>query len=421
LTAVRQGGIAHIFAVSGLHIGILFSAVYLLGKPLKKYRLLPAAVLAVCYSALCGFTVSSVRAVIMCICGGIMGVMGEKHDFLEGISLAAFLTLLVSPAQWLSVGFRLSFGACLGLALFAGSIARGLKFLPNFLAQYLSSSIAVQLFTFPVMLEVFGYVSVWGTLLNLVVIPLLPLLFLTLLVTALLSCMMPFAASVLLFPAYSMLSALLYAFSAVDLSFVIKGLTLGVGVTVWIAGCVALSQRFRLKTVARAVTAVVFALLFTATSLYENAVWTGCKLVTAEGMTLVESKNERVLILDSSVTLSKCEQFLLHRYTGTLNAVIVLGDEIKGMNTAAFLSTEAVWVREQTETGFQDVTVCFGEAFSVGELSFRYEGADRLSLSAESCVVEVSFEEGAAMSADLFVGDSGGLIFYLRHGIIKEL
>ena len=428
LAETRTGGIAHAFAVSGLHIGILYAAAMLVFRPLGRWAFLPAVALAGCYSALCAFTVSSVRALLMCAVLGGSRFLGVKYDFVSSISLAGLVTLAVSPAQVLSVSFLLSYGAVLGLALFSGGFARGLKKLrlPAFLASYLSASAAVQLFTFPVMAEAFGYVSVWGTLLNFFVIPALPVLFLPLVVGALLAVLIPPAASVFLLLPDGMLAALLYLFSAADFSAVLAGFCLGAGAAVWMLAMLFLCGRVRLGRIARAVAAGVLALAFAAVMVWENAVFTGCKIVVYEHRqgtcALIRTREAAVLVIDDDISLSACRDFLNRNYGGELSAVAVVGEDlVRGINTAAFLPAREVRVRTGQHTGFRQTPVLGGANFACGDLAFRYEG-EGLLLFAEGVLVRLDFSEAPPPGAQLFVqtGD-GGLKYLLKDGIIKQI
>ncbi|MGN0823308.1 MAG: ComEC/Rec2 family competence protein, partial [Candidatus Gallimonas sp.] len=423
--AVRKGGIAHIFAVSGLHIGILFGAAYLLFRPIGKYRIIPALTLATAYVAFCGFTVSSVRAAVMCAVAGLNDALGRKKDLAEATGFAATAVLLVSPKQWLSVGFRLSFGACLGLALFYPSLSRLLRRLPK-VGGYLSANVSVQLFTFPVLVEAFGYWSVWGTVLNFFLIPLLPVLFLGLVVCAALALVLPAAAAFFLALPAGMISALVYLFSVADLSCVLTGFSLGAGAGVWYFACPALSGRFRLNGKARAAAAGALILLFAFFVIAENVVFAGCKIVASDrdggNVALIRTPDRAVLVVDDQVGLSECREFLAHTYGGRLDAVLVLGeDEARAISVAAFLGAEEVRACDGTETGLRETRVLFGERFAYGELQFRYEGRSRLVLIAQSCSAEFSFGEIAATGADLSFEGGADLIFYLRDGIIKSL
>lgn len=420
----RRGGIAHIFAVSGLHIGILFSAVYLVCRRLGRWRVVPALLLAVCYCALCNFTVSSVRAVIMCGSAGLYGVLGRKRDFLEAISFAALAVLLFAPAQWFSAGFRLSFGACVGLALFSGSFSRGFsRFLPKRLSDYLGASLSVQLMTIPVLTEAFGYVSVWGLLLNLVLIPVLPVLFLGLLVFALLALIIPPAGGFFLLFPKGLLSLLLYVLSVADVSFVLAGFSLGVGGTVWLIGCVALSERLRLSRRERAAAASALAVLFTAAVVLENVVFAGCTVEVPDGSegnaAFVRSPQACVLVIGGEISLGRCEELLLRQSYSSLTVVVLTEDEVAGANTAAFLGADEIRLKDEVETGLSVTPILFGDTFSVGGLSFRYESREKLTLLAEGLVVEFDFGGNPALGADLFVdGVKTGLKYFLNSGII---
>lgn len=424
--SMRQGGIAHIFAVSGLHIGILYGAAYFIFKPLRRYRFLPALALAVLYAALCGFSVSSVRALLTCAFHGANGALGRKPDFLSSVSLAAALILLFSPAEWYSVGLRLSFGAALGLALLGGQIGRLLRRirLPKALSGYLGASLSVQIFTFPVMIESFGYVSAWGTALNLLVVPLLPVLFLGLLLCTAFALAIPPAASFFLFFPEKLLSLFLLLFSWADFSFVITGFALGTGGVVLVAGMLALSEKFRLKTCGKAVAAIGLSVLFSAILVSENVVFSGCRLdVYARenrSALLVRTAGERVLVLDGRISVSDCEDFLRRLMSGTLTAAVVIGnDEEAGINIAAFLPAEGIRARDEIETGLSETPVFFGREFSYGSLSFRYEGPGKLLLLTENVAVEIDFTGPSALGADLFIGGARGR-YYLKDGQIRQ-
>ena len=76
----RLVGIAHIFAVSGMHIGLIYTALTVFFRKLKIRRwiktFLTIAVIFF-YSYLCGFTPSSLRAVITCSCLALSNLYGE--------------------------------------------------------------------------------------------------------------------------------------------------------------------------------------------------------------------------------------------------------------------------------------------------------------------------------------------------------
>ena len=417
-TAVRQGGVAHIFAVSGLHIGILYAAVSLVLRRLKQFQPIPAIAAVIVYAAFCGFSVSSVRAVIMCAVLGIYGAIGRKYDFVSAIAFAATLVLLIRPAEWLSAGFRLSFGACIGLALYSHTFRRAFKKLPRFFGDYLGANLSVQIFTLPIMLDTFGYVSLWGIVLNTVLVPLLPVLFLGLFAAVFLALILPPAAWVALAVPNGMLSLFSWIFSF-DFSLVLSGFALGTGGAVWAAGSVALSDRVRLSKRLRMYGALAFSLLFALVVIMENVVFIGCKVIAMDGAILVESRTEHVLILDGSLAASSYQNFLMRHYGGTLDAVIVVNKNVgAGLSDALQLPAYEVRASVVSDTGFLEREVLYDREFTYGEIDFRFEGENKLMLTVEESTVEIDFTGEEGLRADLFLSDDSAGVYYLHDGKI---
>lgn len=125
--AVQASGLAHIFAVSGLHVTALAGAVmWLLRKCRLNAKISFFAVLALtfAYVALCSFTPSAVRAFVMTAVLNFGTAFGLKRDLVSSLSFAAVLIMLFSPFSVMHVGFLLSVFAVLGIFLFARSITR---------------------------------------------------------------------------------------------------------------------------------------------------------------------------------------------------------------------------------------------------------------------------------------------------------
>lgn len=174
----QQNGIAHILAISGLHVGFLGMMVY---RRLRRW-LLPAPVCAavslwllVSYGIMSGMGGASQRAILMLavtICGD---VIGRTPDLLTSMGFAGFLMLLQNPIQIFDAGFLLSYGAIAGI----GGIAPALgQILPGNgrLLQGLRSGLAVQLATTPILLSFYYELAPYSIILNLLVIPLMSIL-----------------------------------------------------------------------------------------------------------------------------------------------------------------------------------------------------------------------------------------------------
>ena len=119
--AFRATGVAHLLAVSGLHLGLLLAVVW---AGLRVLRLRPAVAYACIMLAaaaavwIIGPRTSLVRATLMVVCSGSgmaladLGVISRRWvDPLRGIGFAAMMILLVNPDAWQDVSFQLSFAA----------------------------------------------------------------------------------------------------------------------------------------------------------------------------------------------------------------------------------------------------------------------------------------------------------------------
>lgn len=254
LQNIRYGGIAHIFAVSGLHVGALyafclalFSKTRLKRAP-KCVRFFTVATLLGLYGGLCGFSPSITRAVVMCLSFYLCRLWLYGSDTLERVGLAGVLVLLLSPTALFEAGFGLSFSACLGIVL----LSRPLNTLCNAVANVLVPprpdaddhprgigrrvfdscaslfcvSLSAQIATAPLLLHTFGYLSGWALVFNLVFVPLISFAFSVLLALTLIACLLPLCVSayILYVPSVAW-SALLLIFHACDLSrFALSGI-----------------------------------------------------------------------------------------------------------------------------------------------------------------------------------------------------
>jgi len=191
--ALRDSGLAHLLAISGLHMGMLsaaafFAIQYLAAcSPALTYRVTPkklaacgAFMFALAYLLLSGMAVSSVRAFIM-VSIALLAIITERRVIsLRSVALAALAILIISPHSVMEIGFQLSFAATAALVhLFeiwprkaddhmgiVNKIGRQISagLVATFIAQ---AAIA------PFALYYFGTVSFTGALANIVVMPLM--------------------------------------------------------------------------------------------------------------------------------------------------------------------------------------------------------------------------------------------------------
>lgn len=177
----QSGGISHILAISGLHISLVGMLLYRFLR--KKKRSYPFSALVsgscmVVYGFLTGFGVSAKRAVFMFLVYLGAELLGETYDVVSALALSGLLILAEQPLQLFQCGFQLSF-------LSVGAVALGYPALQKRLgwkkkaAMSLLSVLSVTLFTLPCTLYWFYEWMPYAVFLNLIVIPLVPVVFLS--------------------------------------------------------------------------------------------------------------------------------------------------------------------------------------------------------------------------------------------------
>ncbi|MHB8128153.1 MAG: DNA internalization-related competence protein ComEC/Rec2 [Mobilitalea sp.] len=177
----QQNGISHVLAISGLHISLIGMFIFHL---LKKCKV-PIAIstflsifFIYSYGILTNSSISTNRAVVMMTVMLLSAIVGKTYDMLSATALSALLILLQNPLQILSVGFLLSFGAVIGIAIILPSL-RMLFPTKNTLLSSLYISVSAQATTTPLILYFFYQFPVYSIITNLLILPCITVLTLT--------------------------------------------------------------------------------------------------------------------------------------------------------------------------------------------------------------------------------------------------
>ena len=190
LPAYRFAGIAHAFAVSGLHVGLFFAIFTFIAKRLRLkrvFRFLFILIPTAFYCFMCGFKPSSVRALIMAAVLLLSEDFGFKRDRMSSIALALIVVLSIQPFYLFDIGTRLSFLAVLGIAALLPVLKRGAKPLKK-LSDPLCVSMGASLGTMPVLVDMSGYISIISLFANIIFVPLLSLAYQLTVVFAIFGC-----------------------------------------------------------------------------------------------------------------------------------------------------------------------------------------------------------------------------------------
>ncbi|MDO9354574.1 MAG: ComEC/Rec2 family competence protein, partial [Solirubrobacteraceae bacterium] len=175
--ALRTAGLTHLIAASGGNIALVVALVmatgWLAGVP-DRGRLLLSAVAICAYVPLAGSGPSIQRAGVMGLAGLLALALGRERRGADALALAAVATLVLDPRATLDVGWQLSFAAAAALIGFAPPVSRRIRDLgvPRWLAVGLACTVVATVATAPVMLLVFGQLSLIGLVANALVLPL---------------------------------------------------------------------------------------------------------------------------------------------------------------------------------------------------------------------------------------------------------
>lgn len=180
-----RAGASHILAVSGMHVGIIFTAIStligLISQSRKFSRI--ASIVAICflwfYAFICGLQPSIVRACTMFTIPIIGKLLKRDSSSLNSLLFTAFCMVIYDYTNLFNIGFQLSFLAVAGILLFQEKIFNIFQ-LQNKILIWLwsltSVSIAAQITTLPLTIYYFHNIPVLSLISNLFVVPLSTLL-----------------------------------------------------------------------------------------------------------------------------------------------------------------------------------------------------------------------------------------------------
>ena len=201
-------GIAHILAISGLHISFIGMAIYRL---LRRF-LFSAAVsipVVLSFGIMSGFGISTIRAIIMFILKIIGEVLGRKYDAITAISLAGLVLFVQNPFVVCNSGFQMSFGAIIAIVLILPIVEEILN-TDNKIIKVLSANFTISLVMNPILAWNYYELPTFSFLLNIVVVPLMSVVIVSSIVGIFCSCIMFGFGKAVIFPGCGILE--LYTF-----------------------------------------------------------------------------------------------------------------------------------------------------------------------------------------------------------------
>lgn len=169
----QRNGIAHILAISGLHVSVLGMGLYHFFRkcrvPMKMAAVFSAGVM-ILYGIMTGFSVSALRAIVMFVIHMAAVVLERTYDMLTAVAVTAVLILLDQPRYFFHSGFLFSFGCVLGIGLLLPKMMEAAE-KRNFVIKAAAGGVGITVITLPVYLWFYYQYPVCSIFLNLLILP----------------------------------------------------------------------------------------------------------------------------------------------------------------------------------------------------------------------------------------------------------
>ena len=171
---IRYIGLSHIFAMSGLHIGLVIVIFYFIFKKTVKNKRLIEILLLISIT-LYYFSVkespSFTRAYIMAVVYLLGKLFYEKINLGKTLFVSAIISILINPIAIFSVSFQLSYGAMIAIT-YIFPYVRKINYKKFKILDYILFTSTIQIFLIPITVYYFSTVQVLSLISNLIFLPL---------------------------------------------------------------------------------------------------------------------------------------------------------------------------------------------------------------------------------------------------------
>ncbi len=165
---LKNTGTSHVVVASGMNVtmvaGFLMAVTLSITK--RKYAIILTILAIWVYTLVTGFEAPIIRASIMATTAFIGTAFGRVANTLRYTLIAVFLMLFAVPTWITDIGFLLSFATTISMILFASKINTLIHFVPPIIRENLSTSLAAQIGSSPIILFVFGRINLLSPLIN---------------------------------------------------------------------------------------------------------------------------------------------------------------------------------------------------------------------------------------------------------------
>ncbi|WP_413284711.1 DNA internalization-related competence protein ComEC/Rec2 [Vibrio sp. MA40-2] len=329
---LKNSGLIHLVAISGLHIGIAYLFGWKVGCMVRllltnwfSAPLVFALVTASSYAWLAGFSLSTLRALYMCALFGFFSYFGLKFNVLSILLWTMAVLLLIDPFSVLSVSFWLSFLSV--ASIYVLSTLRSLHQV-SLVKKMMIMQFSLTLIMLPVSALIFTGFSLSSCLYNLIFIPWFSFIVVPLIFVALgFSLLVPFCAGYIWQIVDLLLIPVSWSISFANMSWI----NIGYHNALLIVAAIGFGLIKPLLTVKSSIL-FGFSLLFISLSIgfKSKSEWQLSMLDVGHGLAILIEKNQSYLLYDTgnkwengSIAESVIEPILRYRGINRLDMLII--------------------------------------------------------------------------------------------------
>nr|WP_298877615.1 DNA internalization-related competence protein ComEC/Rec2 [uncultured Mogibacterium sp.] len=166
----RENTTAHVLAVSGLHVGVIYGMLRLMAMGRHGGLIGFITMMAMlCYGEITAWNVSTLRAVILTCSAIVAFYLKRPFDLLASLSASFIIVLLYNPFMMFGASFQMSYIAVSGIAFLTDPLSR-------LVGKHAGFMLAIQLSMIPYTIYTFNKINPFGFLINIPIVGLISLL-----------------------------------------------------------------------------------------------------------------------------------------------------------------------------------------------------------------------------------------------------
>lgn len=201
---LKKTGTTHVVVASGMNV--TFTASFLMAILLKFTKRSKALIITligiVFYCVITGFEAPIVRAAIMAGITFAAQLTGRVSSSLRAAGITGLIMLAIKPAWIADIGFILSFASTISLMLFESKVSSKLHFVPGLFRESLSTSLAAQIGTAPILFATFGQFNILSPVINALVLWVVPIVMIIGAVGGVIGLISPFLGQIITYLLY---------------------------------------------------------------------------------------------------------------------------------------------------------------------------------------------------------------------------